>query len=56
MSTASAVYSTTQQPRPSGRSIGALATIFRKETKYEFLKLLRNKQFSLATIGFPVMF
>jgi ABC-2 type transport system permease protein len=30
--------------------------IFRKETKYEFLKLLRAKSFSLSTIGFPVMF
>ncbi len=30
--------------------------IFRKETKYEFLKLIRTKSFSLATIGFPVMF
>ena len=56
MSTASVPYSTTQQPRASVRSIGALARIFRKETKYEFLKLLRNKQFCLATIGFPVMF
>ena len=30
--------------------------VFRKETKYEFLKLLRAKSFSLSTIGFPVMF
>ena len=30
--------------------------IFRKETKYEFLKLMRTKSFSLSTIGFPVMF
>jgi ABC-2 type transport system permease protein len=27
-----------------------------KETKYEFLKLLRNRSFSLAVVGFPVMF
>ena len=33
-----------------------LPRIFRKETKYEFLKLLRTKSFSLATIGFPLMF
>jgi ABC-2 type transport system permease protein len=32
------------------------AAIYAKETKYEFLKLLRAKSFSLATIGFPVMF
>jgi ABC-2 type transport system permease protein len=31
-------------------------SIFRKETKYEFLKLLRNRSFSLAIIGFPIMF
>ncbi len=30
--------------------------LVRKEIKYEFLKLLRRKSFSLATIGFPVMF
>ena len=30
--------------------------IFSKETKYEFLKLLRTRSFSLAIIGFPVMF
>jgi ABC-2 type transport system permease protein len=30
--------------------------IFVKETKYEFLKLLRTRSFSMATIGFPVMF
>jgi ABC-2 type transport system permease protein len=32
------------------------ARIFRKEIKYEFLKLLRTKSFSLSVIGFPVMF
>jgi ABC-2 type transport system permease protein len=30
--------------------------IFRKETKYEFLKVMRTKSFSLSTIGFPVVF
>jgi ABC-2 type transport system permease protein len=39
-------------------STGAAHTfrIFRKETRYEFLKLLRAKSFSFSTIGFPVMF
>ena len=39
-------------------STGSVDTlrVFRKETKYEFLKLLRAKSFSLSTIGFPVMF
>jgi ABC-2 type transport system permease protein len=30
--------------------------VIRKETQYEFLKLLRTKPFSLSMIGFPVMF
>ena len=30
--------------------------VFVKETKYEFLKLLRTRSFSASTIGFPVMF
>jgi ABC-2 type transport system permease protein len=30
--------------------------VIRKETQYEFLKLWRAKTFSLAIIGFPVMF
>jgi ABC-2 type transport system permease protein len=38
------------------RSLAASVQIYRKEAKYEFLKLLRNKAFSLAVIGFPVMF
>lgn len=32
------------------------APVFVKETRYEFLKLLRTRSFSAATIGFPVMF
>lgn len=31
-------------------------TVYGKETKYEFLKLLRAKSFSLAVAGFPLMF
>ena len=30
--------------------------LYVKETKYEFLRLLRARAFSVATIGFPVMF
>jgi ABC-2 type transport system permease protein len=33
-----------------------MLAIYAKETKYEFLKLLRAKSFSLAVIGFPLMF
>jgi len=54
MSTASTI-DPAMQPHLT-RSLGALATIYVKETRYEFLKLLRTRQFSLATIGFPVMF
>jgi ABC-2 type transport system permease protein len=42
-------------PYPATTSVN-LPRIFRKETKYEFLKLMRTRSFSLATIGFPVMF
>jgi ABC-2 type transport system permease protein len=37
-------------------SLTHTANIYRQESKYEFLKLLRARQFSLATIGFPVIF
>jgi ABC-2 type transport system permease protein len=42
-------------PNPT-RTAAQTLTIYRKETKYEFLKLMRTRSFSLATIGFPVMF
>jgi len=54
MSTASSIYPS-QSFRPA-RTLAGLATIFGKETKYEFLGRLRTKQFSIATVGFPVMF
>lgn len=38
------------------RTFQASLTILGKETKYEFLKLGRNKAFSLAVVGFPLMF
>jgi ABC-2 type transport system permease protein len=42
----------------SPRSLGLsyYTRIFRKETQYEFVRMLRTKAFSLAVIGFPVMF
>lgn len=43
-------------PLPAGTGFTHTLRIFRKETKYEFLKLMRTKSFSLSTIGFPVMF
>ncbi len=38
------------------RTAAQTLAIYGKETKYEFLKLMRTRSFSLATIGFPVMF
>ena len=38
------------------RSFGANLSIYGKEIRYEFLKLIRTKTFSLSVIGFPVMF
>src|SRR5271170_4341330 len=32
------------------------ARIYGKEARYEFVKLIRTRSFSLATIGYPVMF
>src|SRR5260370_8893509 len=43
-------------PAPQSLGVARTIAIFRKETRYEFLKLLRNRSFSLAVIGFPVMF
>src|ERR1700678_2172227 len=42
--------------RATSRTHAQTLTIFLKETKYEFLKLLRTRAFSLSTIGFPIMF
>lgn len=51
MSTASVV-----RPLVSHLSAAQSLRVYGKETKYEFLKLLRAKSFSLSVIGFPVMF
>ena len=44
------------QSLPDATGAAHTFRIFRKETKYEFLKLMRTKSFSFSTIGFPVMF
>ena len=36
--------------------MGYYARIFRKETRYEFVRMMRTKAFSLSVIGMPVMF
>jgi ABC-2 type transport system permease protein len=45
-----------RHPLPAATGFAHTLRIFGKETKYEFLKLMRTKSFSLSTIGFPVMF
>jgi len=40
----------------STNDAGRTLAVYGKETKYEFLHLLRAKSFSLAVIGFPLMF
>ena len=42
--------------RPVALSLASATNVYVKEAKYEFLKLLRMKAFSLSVIGFPVMF
>ncbi len=42
------------QPRVLG--MGYYARIFAKEARYEFIRMLRTKAFSLSVIGMPVMF
>ena len=41
---------------PFRRTFGETLSLYAKETKYEFLKLIRTRTFSLSVVGFPVMF
>lgn len=41
---------------PRNLGIGYYARLFTKETKYEFVRMLRTRAFSLSVIGFPLMF
>jgi ABC-2 type transport system permease protein len=43
-------------PAPRALSFGYYAKVFTKETRYEFVRMLRTKAFSLSVFGFPVMF
>src|ERR1700741_4915541 len=42
--------------RPEPLSFGYYARVLRQEIRYEFLKMLRLRAFSLSVVGFPVMF
>ena len=41
---------------PSANSLSLNFSIFVRETRYEFLRLLRNRSFSFSVIGFPIVF
>src|SRR5580693_298496 len=40
---------------PQTVGFGYYANIFGKEAKYEFVRMLRTRAFSLSVMGFPVM-
>src|SRR5215469_9092392 len=42
--------------RPETLSFGYYAHVMRQEIRYEFLKMLRLRAYSLSAIGFPIMF
>jgi ABC-2 type transport system permease protein len=41
---------------PKPLSLGYYARIFGNETRYEFVRMLRTRAFSLSVVGFPIMF
>ena len=43
-------------PSASSHTFGRTLRIFLNETRFEFLRLLRTRAFSLSVIGFPVVF
>jgi ABC-2 type transport system permease protein len=43
-------------PAASSHTFGRTLRIFLNETRFEFLRLLRTRAFSLSVIGFPVVF
>jgi ABC-2 type transport system permease protein len=51
-----ATLTVTYSEVPVRRSLGETLRVYGKEMKYEFLKLIRTKVFSLSVIGFPMMF
>ena len=42
--------------QPASLSFGYYAKIFGNETRFEFVRMLRTKAFSLSVFGFPIMF
>ncbi|MGA2388819.1 MAG: ABC transporter permease [Candidatus Sulfotelmatobacter sp.] len=56
MTTSVATLTTTANKFQTGRSADQTAAIYWKEAKYEFLKNLRLRVYTLSVISFPVMF
>jgi ABC-2 type transport system permease protein len=56
MTTTAATLITTSTQSQIARPIGDVVTIYWKEAKYEFLKNLRLRVYTLSVISFPVMF
>ena len=50
--------STVALPLTAASSTGLVRTlrIFASEARYDFVRMVRNRTFSLSVIGFPVMF
>ncbi len=42
--------------RPATLGFGYFVNAYSRETRYEFLKMLRNRMYSFSVIGFPIMF
>lgn len=53
---ATPVIATSSIAAPQPLSLGYYTRIFARETRYEFVRMLRTRAFSLSVIGFPVMF
>ncbi len=51
-----ATLTVTYPAKPARRTVAESFSLYAKEIKYEFLKLIRTKVFSLSVIGFPLMF
>jgi ABC-2 type transport system permease protein len=56
MTTSAVTLTSASNSFPIGRSAGETLSIYLKEAKYEFLKNLRLRVYTLSVISFPVMF
>src|SRR6202451_3897526 len=56
MTTSAVTFTSAANSLPIGRTAGETLTIYLKEAKYEFLKNLRLRVYTLSVISFPLMF